>query len=273
MIRDGSTYWYCQSPIVGNVSALLDSSGNIQEGYKYRAYGEATVLTGPGDDEAWFTADDVTETKSALANPYMFTGRRYDSETGLYYFRFRIYDPIRGRFLARDPGRVSRPVAGDRVYLTSRMIILVGPDKMADHILSEHAFSRTMIQQQMLHDIMAPHHRFGNSYEYCLNRSQLFIDPFGLQASTRDGCCADFETQYQDVTAFYCDEYSAVPRWICKRFMSLLVKMMAKSAKCRIEQENCRNRCGVRYAEHEDPDCLPMCFGDCAANYMNCLLK
>jgi len=29
-----------------NVAALVDSSGAIQEGYKYRAYGEATVLTG-----------------------------------------------------------------------------------------------------------------------------------------------------------------------------------------------------------------------------------
>ncbi|RKY25800.1 MAG: hypothetical protein DRP79_06100, partial [Planctomycetota bacterium] len=30
-------------------------------------------------------------------------GRRYDEETGLYYFRNRQYDPVHGRFLSRDP--------------------------------------------------------------------------------------------------------------------------------------------------------------------------
>lgn len=33
----------------------------------------------------------------------MFTGRRFDDETGLYYYRFRYYDPRMGRFLQTDP--------------------------------------------------------------------------------------------------------------------------------------------------------------------------
>jgi len=86
-----------------NVAALVDSSGAIQEGYKYRAYGEATVLTGAGNDGTWFTSDDVTDTKSAIGNPYMHTARRYDPETGLYYFRLRPYNPLLGIFLTRDP--------------------------------------------------------------------------------------------------------------------------------------------------------------------------
>ena len=36
-------------------------------------------------------------------NPFMFTGRRYDAETGLYYYRFRYYAPDIGRFLQTDP--------------------------------------------------------------------------------------------------------------------------------------------------------------------------
>jgi RHS repeat-associated protein len=35
--------------------------------------------------------------------PYLFTGQRYDSETGFYYFRNRYYDPELGRFISRDP--------------------------------------------------------------------------------------------------------------------------------------------------------------------------
>ena len=36
-------------------------------------------------------------------NPYLFTGRRFDIEIGLYYYRARYYDPFTGRFLQTDP--------------------------------------------------------------------------------------------------------------------------------------------------------------------------
>ncbi len=39
----------------------------------------------------------------AVANPYAFTGREYDGESGLYYYRARTYDPASGRFLQEDP--------------------------------------------------------------------------------------------------------------------------------------------------------------------------
>lgn len=40
---------------------------------------------------------------SSIGNPYYFTGRRLDSETGLYYYRARYYDSELGRFLTQDP--------------------------------------------------------------------------------------------------------------------------------------------------------------------------
>lgn len=50
-----------------------------------------------------------TTTKAAaqrrLANPYTYTGRRLDGETGLYYFRYRYYHGELGTFVARDPIR------------------------------------------------------------------------------------------------------------------------------------------------------------------------
>jgi RHS repeat-associated protein len=36
-------------------------------------------------------------------SPYSFTGREFDSETGLYYYRTRYYDPEIGRFTSPDP--------------------------------------------------------------------------------------------------------------------------------------------------------------------------
>jgi RHS repeat-associated protein len=36
-----------------------------------------------------------------IGNDTLFTGRRYDPETGLYYYRTRYLDPVAGRFTIR----------------------------------------------------------------------------------------------------------------------------------------------------------------------------
>jgi RHS repeat-associated protein len=40
---------------------------------------------------------------NASGNPFRYTGRKYDPETGLYYYRARYYDADLGRFLQVDP--------------------------------------------------------------------------------------------------------------------------------------------------------------------------
>jgi RHS repeat-associated protein len=40
---------------------------------------------------------------SHFGNPFLFTGREYDAETGLYYYRGRYYSPALGRFISTDP--------------------------------------------------------------------------------------------------------------------------------------------------------------------------
>jgi RHS repeat-associated protein len=40
---------------------------------------------------------------NAVKQPYAFTGREWDRETGLYYYRARYYDPETGRFTSKDP--------------------------------------------------------------------------------------------------------------------------------------------------------------------------
>lgn len=89
--------------------------GEIVEGYQYDAYGRQTVFS-PGDNGAVdFGGDDdvAIDGSSANANPYMYTGRRYDPETGWYYYRTRYLDSIAGRFTTRD----SIGIGGDRVNL------------------------------------------------------------------------------------------------------------------------------------------------------------
>ena len=86
-----------------HVYALTDETGALVEAYEYNAYGKATVFTGDGADNTWFTDDDDKANWSAKANPYQYTGQRYDSETGWMYYKNRYFDTDLGRFITRDP--------------------------------------------------------------------------------------------------------------------------------------------------------------------------
>ena len=82
--KGGSTFFYHQDGL-GTVTDLTDSTGATAKSYSYDAYGTIMDQTGTVDQ------------------PYTYTGRELDSETGLYYYRARYYDPSTGRFLQEDP--------------------------------------------------------------------------------------------------------------------------------------------------------------------------
>jgi RHS repeat-associated protein len=103
MDRSGQAFYYHQNSLFSPY-ALSDSAGNGVEGYSYEVYGYQTLHL-PGPDGKLWTADDVVlpGAKSSHGNPFLLTGQRYDPETGLLYYRARNYDPLKGRFLQRDP--------------------------------------------------------------------------------------------------------------------------------------------------------------------------
>ena len=41
--------------------------------------------------------------KGTLDETYSYTGREWDKEAGLYYYRARFYDPLVGKFISKDP--------------------------------------------------------------------------------------------------------------------------------------------------------------------------
>jgi len=89
----GNAVYYYHFDGLGSVAALSNNSGEIVERYSYDVFGRATIRD-PGHG---------TRETSLYDNPYFFTGRRYDDETGLYYYRARYYDPWTGRFIQTDP--------------------------------------------------------------------------------------------------------------------------------------------------------------------------
>ncbi|MCB9850768.1 MAG: RHS repeat protein [Phycisphaerales bacterium] len=92
MVR-GSSEFYYHTDDLGTVLAVTDSNGLPVERYAYQDYGQPEFFDGAG----------LPIPSSSIDNPYLFTGRRYDSATGLYYYRARYLDPVAGRFISRDP--------------------------------------------------------------------------------------------------------------------------------------------------------------------------
>ncbi|MCB9748004.1 MAG: hypothetical protein H6755_06320 [Candidatus Omnitrophica bacterium] len=89
----GSNDYYYHYDGLGSVSEMTDNTGAVVESYTYDAFGNPSI----------FDASHQQLATSNINNPYMFTGRRWDEETGIYYYRARQYDPLIGRFLQRDP--------------------------------------------------------------------------------------------------------------------------------------------------------------------------
>ena len=84
---------YVQQDANGNVTALVDTSGNVVERYDYDPYGAATVLN----------PDFSVRGTSSYNWNYFFQGKRYDGVVGLYDSRGRVYLPTLMRWLQTDP--------------------------------------------------------------------------------------------------------------------------------------------------------------------------
>jgi RHS repeat-associated protein len=82
-VQDNNAMYYYHFDGLGSIIAISDVNSDIVETYSYDVFGRPN-------------------TTSSIDNPYMFTGRRYDIETGLYYYRARYYDYANGRFLGPD---------------------------------------------------------------------------------------------------------------------------------------------------------------------------
>ena len=87
-----TVYYYLRNSQY-SVTALTDETGAVVETYLYTAYGKPGIYDGSGTEIH----------DSAIGNTYMYTGRRWDADTGMYNFRNRYYHPEMGRFVSRDP--------------------------------------------------------------------------------------------------------------------------------------------------------------------------
>ncbi|MGB8061505.1 MAG: RHS repeat-associated core domain-containing protein [Candidatus Sulfotelmatobacter sp.] len=82
--RSGTISYYQQDGI-SSVTSLSNSAAALAITYTFDSFGKLTASTG------------------TLTNPFQFTGRNLDTETGISYYRARYYDESVGRFITEDP--------------------------------------------------------------------------------------------------------------------------------------------------------------------------
>lgn len=85
-ILDSEMYWIHPDHL-GSSSVLTNSAAKITNWYEYMPFGESLLE---------LTTHDY-------GNPYRYNGKEFDSETGLYYYGARYYDPQRSFWLSVDP--------------------------------------------------------------------------------------------------------------------------------------------------------------------------
>ena len=100
-----SRYFYHQN-LNWSVIGLTNAAGQVVEAYEYGPYGRHVTLSdGNGNGTVDFDGSDnlTLNGASPLGNPYLYTGQRFDLETGMSYYKLRYYDTQIGRFVSRDP--------------------------------------------------------------------------------------------------------------------------------------------------------------------------
>ena len=107
-LRSSTTSYY-EADGLGSITSLTNSAGAVANTYTYDSYGNLTASSG------------------SVSNPLSYTGREFDSETGLYYYRSRYYDPGSGRFLTEDPLGFNAGDANFYAYVSNSPVGFVDP--------------------------------------------------------------------------------------------------------------------------------------------------
>jgi RHS repeat-associated protein len=83
-LRSSGTSYY-EADGITSITSLSNSTGVLANTYTFDSFGKLTAFTG------------------TLTNPFQYTAREFDPETGIYAYRARYYDQSVGRFLSEDP--------------------------------------------------------------------------------------------------------------------------------------------------------------------------
>jgi RHS repeat-associated protein len=112
-----STTSYYQADGLGSITSLSNGTGALANTYTYDAFGKQIASSG------------------TLTNPFQFTGREFDLETGIYYYRMRYYDSNSGRFVSEDPAAFDLQWPNLYLYVNNSPTGLVDPSGLSPQVI------------------------------------------------------------------------------------------------------------------------------------------
>ena len=96
---------------LGSIRERTDAFGNVLHARDYGAWGNLLAGASPAG--------------------WAFTGREWDPEIGLHYYRARYYDPTVGRFIGEDPTALSASISGSDLnryaYVSNSPVVRIDP--------------------------------------------------------------------------------------------------------------------------------------------------
>ena len=109
MSINDSMYYYVKN-LQGDITKIVNESGNVLVEYTYDAWGKILKETSSGNG----TYANIKD-----FNPFRYRGYVYDEDTAMYYLQSRYYDPTTGRFINADNTIFigsSGTAIGDNIY-------------------------------------------------------------------------------------------------------------------------------------------------------------
>ncbi|MCD4695710.1 MAG: DUF6531 domain-containing protein [Bacteroidales bacterium] len=111
-LRKNSQSYFYHKDGLNSTTSISDFSQSLTNSYSYNVFGEMKNQTG------------------SVENPYKYTGREFDAENGLYYYRSRYYSERIGRFQSVDkfPGLLYHPFSlNSYCYVENNPVINTDP--------------------------------------------------------------------------------------------------------------------------------------------------
>ena len=116
---------FCHPDHLGSTSYITDAIGEATQFVYYKPYGESLI-----DEHA-----------TSFESPWKFNGKELDSETGLYYYGARYYEPTLALWYGVDALAEKYPNIGGYVYCAENPVKLVDVDGNIIRVANQQSFN------------------------------------------------------------------------------------------------------------------------------------
>jgi RHS repeat-associated protein len=178
MLLSNQIYFLANDDL-GSARQVTDIEGNLSESYHYSDFGVPSVFNGMG----------APISKSMVGNRYLFGGRPYDPETGLYNYPARYYDPNVGRFTTADPigswGDALNSGNG-YTYVDNNPLTFTDPTGLVNNLYSWNPYANNLYSYNPYANNLYSWNPYANNlYAFNPYANNLYYGPWGIFGAFR----------------------------------------------------------------------------------------